>query len=80
MRKKILAIVFAAALLVATAVPMVGGGSALANHRGQGNQGPPDMTTICHKPGTPAEKTLELPHQAADNHIAKHSDTLGACS
>ena len=34
MRKKILAIVFAAALLVATTVPMVGGGTAFAGHKG----------------------------------------------
>ena len=33
MRKKVLAIVFAAALLGATAVPMVGGGTAFAGHK-----------------------------------------------
>ncbi len=76
MRKKILAFVFAVTLLLASAVPLFGGGSALANHP----PGPSDgsMKTVCHKAGTPAEKTLTIPHRAADNHIAKHGDTLGA--
>ena len=34
--------------------------------------------TICHKPGTPAEKTKEVPLQAVDGHLL-HGDTLGAC-
>lgn len=46
-------------------------GVALANHP----SGPPDKVTICHK----GKVTLKLPHPAADKHIAKHSDTLGAC-
>lgn len=48
---------------------------ALANHP----PGPPDKVTICHKPGTPAQKTLTLPHRAAEKHIARHGDTLGPC-
>lgn len=38
-----------------------------------------DKVTICHKPGTPAEKTLTLPPKAAERHIAAHGDTRGAC-
>jgi hypothetical protein len=34
--------------------------------------------TRCHKPGTPAEKTKEVPLQAVDGHLL-HGDTLGAC-
>ncbi|MBS1257968.1 MAG: hypothetical protein MAG551_01021 [Candidatus Scalindua arabica] len=36
-------------------------------------------TTICHKPGTPAEKTMEVDASALDAHLA-HGDSLGACS
>lgn len=39
---------------------------------------PPEMVTICHSPGTPAEKTLTLPRPAADAHI-EHGDRLGHC-
>lgn len=35
--------------------------------------------TICHKPGTPAEKTLEIPEAALKGHL-KHGDTVGACA
>ncbi len=34
---------------------------------------------ICHKPGTPAEKTLSIPEKAALKHIEKHGDTMGPC-
>ena len=33
---------------------------------------------ICHKPGTPAEQTKEVPERAVDNHL-DHGDRLGAC-
>lgn len=36
-------------------------------------------TTVCHRPGTSAEKTMELPSQATQGHL-DHGDTLGACS
>ncbi|MBS1257728.1 MAG: hypothetical protein MAG551_00773 [Candidatus Scalindua arabica] len=36
-------------------------------------------TTICHKPGTPAEKTMEADASALDAHLG-HGDSLGACS
>jgi hypothetical protein len=34
--------------------------------------------TICHKPGTPAEKTMEVPHSAVEGHLG-HGDRLGPC-
>ena len=34
--------------------------------------------TICHKPGTPAEKTMEVPHSAVDGHLG-HGDHPGPC-
>jgi len=37
-----------------------------------------DSVTICHKPGTPAEKTLAVPSAAVPGHIG-HGDYLGAC-
>lgn len=44
---------------------------------------PPDETdtgsvTICHKPGTPAQKTMTLPRSALNGHLG-HGDTLGPC-
>jgi hypothetical protein len=38
-----------------------------------------DKVTICHKPGTPAEKTMEVPANAVSGHLA-HGDRLGSCS
>jgi len=35
-------------------------------------------TTICHKPGTPAEKTKTVPQSALSGHLG-HGDTMGAC-
>jgi hypothetical protein len=35
--------------------------------------------SICHKPGTPAEKTLLLPESAIRGHLG-HGDRLGSCS
>jgi len=37
-----------------------------------------EKVTICHKPGTPAEKTKEVPPQAVPGHLG-HGDTLGEC-
>lgn len=37
-----------------------------------------DKVTICHKPGTPAEKTMDVPQQAVAAHIG-HGDTMGPC-
>ena len=38
-----------------------------------------DMMTICHKPGTPAEKTMTISSDAWPGHQG-HGDTIGACS
>ena len=46
---------------------------------GSGVQAKPDgAVSICHKPGTPAEKTLTLPPSAIGGHMG-HGDTEGAC-
>ena len=37
-----------------------------------------ERVTICHKPGTPAEKTLTIPLSALDGHLG-HGDTVGPC-
>ena len=42
-----------------------------------GQQSPPRVT-ICHKPGTPAQKTKTLPLPAAQAHLG-HGDVPGAC-
>jgi cytoskeletal protein RodZ len=34
--------------------------------------------TICHKPGTPEEKTIEVSQSAVDRHLG-HGDRLGPC-
>jgi hypothetical protein len=36
------------------------------------------MVTICHKPGTPAQKTLVIPEAALGGHLG-HGDVLTAC-
>jgi len=38
----------------------------------------PERVTLCHKPGTPAEKTKTLPSSALFGHLG-HGDTLGPC-
>jgi len=42
------------------------------------SKGSPERVTICHKPGTPAQKTLSLPSPAVGAHLA-HGDALGPC-
>jgi hypothetical protein len=37
-----------------------------------------DKVTICHKPGTPAEKTMEVPQPAVQGHL-NHGDYIGEC-
>lgn len=34
--------------------------------------------TMCHKPNTPAEKTIQVPLPAVGAHL-KHGDILGPC-
>ena len=38
-----------------------------------------DEVTICHKPGTPAQKTMSVPAPALRGHL-RHGDYLGACT
>ena len=38
----------------------------------------PDEVTICHKPGTPAEQTMDVPSQAVAGRLG-HGDRLGSC-
>lgn len=38
----------------------------------------PSKVEMCHKPGTPAEKTLTVSQSAAEAH-ARHGDTPGPC-
>jgi hypothetical protein len=45
---------------------------------GDGNGGQETRINVCHKPGTPAEKTLSLPQPAVPAHLG-HGDTEGAC-
>ena len=37
-----------------------------------------EKAAVCHKPGTPAEKTLWVPLTAVPWHLA-HGDTIGEC-
>ncbi len=37
-----------------------------------------NKATVCHKPGTPAEKTLEVSQSAVNAHLG-HGDYTGAC-
>ena len=51
--------------------------------KGKGGQNAPTataeaMVTICHKPLTPAEKTLQVPESAVPGHLG-HGDYEGAC-
>jgi hypothetical protein len=39
----------------------------------------PKKVTICHKPGTPAEKTMQVPEPAVKGHLG-HGDHLGPCT
>jgi hypothetical protein len=43
-----------------------------------GSAGMCRMVTICHKPGTPAQKTLVIPVQALAGHLG-HGDRIGPC-
>jgi hypothetical protein len=38
----------------------------------------PKKVTICHKPGTPDEKTIEVSQSAVDSHL-RHGDSEGPC-
>ncbi len=38
----------------------------------------PALVTLCHQPGTPAEKTMDLPQSAIPGHLG-HGDYIGSC-
>lgn len=38
-----------------------------------------EKVTLCHQPGTPAQKTLKVPPSAVEAHL-NHGDYLGECS
>lgn len=42
------------------------------------NNGGNGRVAICHKPGTPAEKTMTVPQSALKGHLG-HGDTVGPC-
>ncbi|HYN10087.1 MAG TPA: LamG domain-containing protein [Vicinamibacterales bacterium] len=44
-----------------------------------GSAGVCKLATVCHKPGTPGERTMVLPAHAVPGHMG-HGDTAGACS
>ncbi len=61
----------AAAFAIIPVMPVAAQSPSVAQQAGS-------RVTICHKPGTPAEKTLQLPQRAAEQHLA-HGDTSGPC-
>jgi len=63
-------LVVAAAMIIA----MVASVSAFAGDHGGGHT----PVTVCHKPGTPAQKSLTFDDDGYKAHIA-HGDTLGPC-
>ena len=38
----------------------------------------PNEVTICHRPDTPAEQTMDVPYQAVAGHLG-HGDRIGSC-
>ncbi len=77
--RKALAVRIGGALAAgAAAVAMVPGLPAVGQQSPPvGEQSPPRIT-VCHKPGTPAEKTMTLPAPAVQAHLG-HGDTPGPC-
>lgn len=69
MKKLLLVLVVGAAVVGVGAIPVVA----------TQDNAPPEQVVICHKPGTPAEKTMTLPQPGAENHIRSHGDTMGPC-
>ncbi len=73
-RKKLILPVFLGVLL-----SILGAGFVLAGPPGPTN--PPDghtLVTICHQPGTPAQKTMQIPQTAVPGHLG-HGDVRGGC-
>ena len=57
---------------------LAGGGLLLATGAGTTRARPAEKVTICHKPGTPAEKTMTVSASAVDAHVG-HGDHPGRC-
>lgn len=73
MKKFIVSLVAAAILTVFGVVNVLAGPP--------GPPAPPNghnLVTICHKPGTPAQKTMDVPDSAVPGHLG-HGDTKGPC-
>ena len=60
------------------AAVVVGCGAIVAGAGADPPGGPHTPTTICHKPGTPAEMTLVVDDHAVPGHLG-HGDFLGPC-
>lgn len=69
----------AIALLSAALLMLLGAGAALAQGDGQGDDNGQEKETICHKPGTPAEQTLEVASPSVPAHL-DHGDERGPCT
>jgi len=69
MKKRLLIILAIAISLAATQLIAGGNGDPTGNV---------DRLAVCHKAGTPAEKTLHVPLTAVPGHMV-HGDTLGEC-
>ena len=64
--KRIVLLLGAASVMLSLLIPAFAGAA------------PKDKYPICHKPGTPAEKTLYLPESAIKGHLG-HGDKSGKC-
>jgi len=58
---------------------LAGGGVLVATGAGRTRAKPVEKVTLCHKPGTPAAKTLTVADRAVEAHLA-HGDSLGPCA
>jgi hypothetical protein len=54
------------------------GSNALTGQRNPTKPAKPEQVVICHKPGTPAERTLRVAAAAVAAHL-RHGDRLGDC-
>lgn len=59
-----------------TPTPTPQPGEPTATPQSPGSNG---RVTVCHKPGSPAQKTKSIPASALNDHLG-HGDTMGSCS
>ena len=78
MRKSVAARIGGAIAAGAAVVAIVPSLPAVGQQSPPVRQQSPPRVTICHKPGTPAQKTKTLPLPAAQAHLG-HGDVPGAC-